>query len=233
MPAITLRKSQDRGHFDHGWLDTYHTFSFSEYRDRRFMGFRSLRVINEDRVAPGQGFGEHPHANMEILTCILSGQLQHRDSMGNGSIIRPGEWQRMSAGRGIFHSEFNPSATEPVHLLQIWLFPDVKDIEPEYDQQDFSDRPANAWTLVASPGGEDGSMRIHQDAKLLTARLTAGASLDYDLAVNRHAWLHVARGAVRLNEETLSAGDAAAVSEAGKLQLSSSGEADVLMFDLN
>jgi redox-sensitive bicupin YhaK (pirin superfamily) len=231
MSAITLRRSSERGHFDHGWLDTYHTFSFSEYRDRRFMGFRNLRVINEDRVAPGQGFGEHPHANMEILTCILSGQLQHRDSMGNGSIIRPGEWQRMSAGKGIFHSEFNPSATEPVHLLQIWLYPDVKDIEPEYDQRDFADRPANVWNLIASPDGGDDNMRIHQDAKLLTAKLTPGSSLDYELSSGRAGWLHVARGAATLNGERLSAGDAAAAEE-GKLSLTATADAEVLLFDL-
>jgi redox-sensitive bicupin YhaK (pirin superfamily) len=233
MSDIVLRPSGERGHFNHGWLDSYHTFSFGEYRDRRFMGFRSLRVINEDRVALGQGFGEHPHANMEILTCVLSGELQHRDSMGNGSVIRPGEWQRMSAGRGITHSEFNPSESLPVHLLQIWLFPDVKDIEPEYDQRDYSDRPANAWTLVASPDGAEEGMRIHQDAKLLMAKLTAGNALAYELPPERHAWLHIARGAVTLNEQSLTAGDAAAISGGGSLTVAAKVDAEALLFDMS
>jgi redox-sensitive bicupin YhaK (pirin superfamily) len=229
---ITLRPSRERGHLNHGWLDTYHTFSFSGYRDPKHTHFRSLRVINEDRVAPGQGFGEHPHQDMEILTCVLSGELQHRDSMGNGSIIRPGEWQRMSAGKGIFHSEYNPSADKPVHLLQIWLFPDTKGIEPEYDQRDFSDRPANAWRLVTSPDGRDNSMRIHQDALLSTAKLTSGHTLCYDLNVSRHAWLHVVSGSVQVGEMTLGAGDALGISEQSAVELTSTEDAEVLLFDL-
>lgn len=229
---ITLRPSRERGHFNHGWLDTYHTFSFSGYRDPRHMSFRSLRVINEDRVAPGQGFGEHPHKDMEILTCVLSGELQHRDSMGNGSIIRPGEWQRMSAGKGIFHSEYNPSANTPVHLLQIWLYPETKGIEPEYDQRDFSDRPANAWRLVASPEGRAESMRIHQDALLSTAKLTSGSQLSYEFSPSRYGWLHVVSGEVQLGEQRLAAGDAVGVSDEAKIDLIAKTDAEVLLFDL-
>jgi redox-sensitive bicupin YhaK (pirin superfamily) len=229
---ITLRPGRERGHFNHGWLDTYHTFSFSGYRDPQHVGFRSLRVINEDRVAPGQGFGEHPHRDMEILTSVLEGELQHRDSMGNGSIIRPGEWQRMSAGSGIHHSEFNPSADQPVHLLQIWLHPDAKDITPEYDQRDFSDRPANAWQLVASKDGQDNSMRIHQDAKLAIARLTRDSEVTYAFAPHRYGWLHVVRGDVQLGEHALTAGDAVGLSEEAQLQLKANSDAEVLLFDM-
>lgn len=229
---VTLRPSRERGHFNHGWLNTYHTFSFSGYRDPRHMGFRSLRVINEDWVAPGQGFGEHPHQDMEILTCVLSGELQHRDSMGNGSIIRPGEWQRMSAGKGIYHSEYNPSADTPVHLLQIWLFPDTKGIEPEYDQRDYSSAPANTWQLVASPDGRNDSMRIHQDALLSTVHLTSGSAVRYSFAPQRHGWLHVARGSVTLGDHALSAGDAVGLSDEAALELTATSDADVLLFDL-
>lgn len=229
---ITLRPSGERGHFNHGWLDTYHTFSFSGYRDPRHMGFRSLRVINEDRVATGQGFGEHPHRDMEILTHVLSGELEHGDSMGNRGIIRPGEWQRMSAGSGIEHSEFNPSRTTPVHLLQIWLFPDTKGLEPEYDQRSYANAPANQWQLVASPDGRDDSMRIHQDALLSIAHLTAGRELNYTLAPERYGWLHVIRGDVHLGEYKLTSGDAAALSEEPGFVLRAASDADVLLFDL-
>jgi redox-sensitive bicupin YhaK (pirin superfamily) len=230
---ITLRLSAERGHLNHGWLDTYHTFSFSQYRDPRHMHFRALRVINEDRIAPGQGFGEHPHRDMEILTCILSGELQHRDSMGNGSIIHAGEWQRMSAGSGITHSEFNPSQDQWVHLLQIWLFPDEKNLTPEYEQRDFSQAAANAWTVVASPDGQDGSLRIHQDARLVQAKLTPGSQLTYDLSPKRYGWLQVMRGTLDANGDALSAGDAAAYSEEPQVTLQASTDAEVLLFDLS
>lgn len=230
---ITLRLSAERGHLNHGWLDTYHTFSFSEYRDPHHMHFRALRVINEDRVAAGQGFGEHPHRDMEILTCILSGELQHRDSMGNGSIIRAGEWQRMSAGSGITHSEFNPSSDQSVHLLQIWLFPDEKSLTPEYEQRDFSQSPANVWTVVASPDGQDSSLRIHQDARLLQAKLTPGAQLTYDLPPGRYGWLQVMRGTLDANGHALSAGDAAAYRDEPQVALQASTDAEVLLFDLS
>jgi redox-sensitive bicupin YhaK (pirin superfamily) len=229
---ITLRPSHERGHFDHGWLNTYHTFSFGGYRDPRYMGFRSLRVINEDFVAPGQGFGEHPHRDMEILTHVLSGELQHQDSMGNGSIIRPGEWQRMSAGKGIFHSEYNPSQDTRVHLLQIWLFPDEKDLVPEYDQRNFANGANNQWQLVASPDGRQDSMRIHQDALLLTAHVDANVTMGYEFAPQRHGWLHVIRGSAKLGEQVLNAGDAVALSDEQRLQLTATANAEVLLFDL-
>jgi len=228
---ITIRRSQERGHFNHGWLDTYHTFSFADYYDPAHMGFRDLRVINEDRVAPGQGFGMHPHRDMEIITYILHGELQHADSMGNGSVIRAGEFQRMSAGSGVMHSEANPSATQPVHLYQIWIKPDVKGIKPEYEQRDF-DGAGQGLQLMASPDGQDGSMRIHQDARLYLGRLEADRPLTHKLAMGRHAWVQVTRGEIALNGQRLKAGDAAAVSSEATLTLLSSAPAEVLLFDL-
>jgi redox-sensitive bicupin YhaK (pirin superfamily) len=230
---ITIRPANERGHADHGWLDTYHTFSFSSYRDPRHMRFRALRVMNEDVVAPGQGFGTHPHDNMEIVTYVLSGALEHRDSMGNGEVLRPGEFQRMSAGTGITHSEFNPSASEPVHLYQIWLFPAQKGIEPSYEQTRFDESERhNHLRLVASPDAADGSLTIHTDARVYLASLDAGQQVTQELAPGRHAWLQVLRGAVTLNGQPLATSDGAAVSEETTLAIAATEEAEVILFDL-
>ncbi|MDM7915135.1 MAG: pirin family protein [Candidatus Eisenbacteria bacterium] len=231
---IEIRRSQDRGHFDHGWLDTYHTFSFDQYYDPRFQGFRVLRVINEDRVAAATGFPMHAHRDMEILTWILEGALEHRDSMGNGSVIRPGEIQRMSAGTGVRHSEANPSKTEPVHLLQIWILPDRRGIEPGYEQTAFApERRTGRLCLLASPDGAEGSVRIHQDARLYDALLDAGTDVAHAIPEGRHAWLQVARGSLTLgNGERLVAGDGAAVSGEHALALRADEPAEILVFDL-
>lgn len=230
---IQIRKANDRGHADHGWLNAYHTFSFASYRDPRFMGFRALRVMNEDRVAPGQGFGTHPHQDMEIVTYVLEGALEHRDSMGNGEVLRPGEFQRMSAGTGITHSEFNPSATEPVHLYQIWLYPEKRGIEPSYEQKRFpAAEQTNELRLVASPTGADGSLQIHQDAQIFLSQLTKGNEVVHQLQPNRHAWLQVLRGAVELNGRELQTSDGAAVSEITTLAIRASDDAEVMLFDL-
>jgi redox-sensitive bicupin YhaK (pirin superfamily) len=230
---IQIRKSQDRGHFDHGWLDTYHTFSFGDYQDPRHMHFRALRVMNEDRVAAGQGFGMHPHRDMEIVTYVLEGALEHRDSMGNGEVLRPGELQRMTAGTGIMHSEFNPTPDEPVHLYQIWLFPERKGLLPGYEQKAFSaEEKQNRWRVVASRDAREGSLTIHQDAELHLAQLDAGRTLDYVLRPGRHAWLQTLRGTVTLNGQTLQTGDGAAISEETTLLVVAAGDAEVLLFDL-
>jgi redox-sensitive bicupin YhaK (pirin superfamily) len=230
---ITIRPANERGHADHGWLDTYHTFSFSSYRDPRHMRFRALRVMNEDVVAPGQGFGTHPHDNMEIVTYVLSGALEHRDSMGNGEVLRPGEFQRMSAGTGITHSEFNPSASEPVHLYQIWLFPAQKGIEPSYEQKRFDESERhNRLRLVASPDAADGSLTIHTDARVYLASLDAGQQVTQQLAPGRHAWLQVLRGALTLNGQQLATSDGAAVSEETRLAIAAPEAAEVMLFDL-
>src|SRR5262245_4624669 len=219
---IRLRRASERGHFDHGWLDTHHTFSFSEYFDPAHTQFRSLRVMNEDRVAPGQGFGMHGHRDMEIVTIVLSGALEHRDSLGNGEVLRPGELQRMTAGTGIRHSEFNPSETEPVHLYQIWLLPERNGLKPGYEQKPFdSSEKHNRLRLVASPDAADGSLLIHQDARLYLADLDAGREVSHELG-RRHGWLQVLRGRVRLNGEVLSAGDGAAIS--GELKIAIAAE---------
>lgn len=231
---ITLRRGNDRGHFHHGWLDTYHTFSFADYHDLRFMGFRSLRVFNEDRVRPGRGFGEHPHRDMEILTYVLSGSLEHRDSLGNGSIIRPGEVQYLSAGMGILHSEFNPSKTDPVHLMQIWIRPNRKGTLPRYEQRRFpSLSEAGAQTLLASPDGRGGSIEIQQDAELYAATLRAGQRVRHGLAAGRAAWIQALRGSIAVNGETLDAGDGAMTVDQSDLELLATSEAEVLLFDLN
>jgi redox-sensitive bicupin YhaK (pirin superfamily) len=230
---VRIRKASERGHFDHGWLDTYHSFSFSRYYDPRHMGFRALRVINEDRVAPGRGFGTHPHDNMEIVTYVLSGALAHRDSLGTGSTIRPGELQRMTAGTGIAHSEFNPSADEPVHLYQIWLLPEREGLEPSYEQKDFPEEERrNRLRLVASPDGRDGSLTIRQDARLYLATLDEGREVAHDLAPGRHAWLQVLRGGVALEGHVLAAGDGAALSDERALAIRADGPSEVLLFDL-
>jgi quercetin 2,3-dioxygenase len=228
---IYVRHAEDRGHANHGWLDTWHTFSFADYHDPAFMGFSALRVINEDRVAPGQGFGTHPHRDMEIVTYILSGALQHKDSMGTGSVIKPGEIQRMSAGTGVTHSEFNPSKTEPVHLLQIWLMPDKKGIEPSYEQKQIAGN--GALTLIASPEGGKDAVRIQQDARILAARLKKGTSTTHRLRSLRKAWVQVARGSVMVNGTTLHAGDGAAITDEEMISLVAPDEAaEALVFDL-
>lgn len=230
---IRTRKSAERGHFQHGWLDTYHTFSFGEYYDPAHQNFRSLRVMNEDRIAPGQGFGMHGHRDMEIVTYVLSGALAHRDSLGNGEVLRAGELQHMSAGTGIRHSEFNPSETEPVHLYQIWVLPERKGLLPGYEQRAFdAEARRNRWQLTASPDGRDGSLQIYQDAEIRMATLDAGEALNFSLAAGRHAWLQTLRGQVQLNRQRLSAGDGAAISEEPALSVSADDEAEVMLFTL-
>jgi redox-sensitive bicupin YhaK (pirin superfamily) len=230
---ISVRPAAERGHADHGWLDTRHTFSFASYHDPRHMGFRSLRVINEDRVKPGQGFGTHAHRDMEILTWVLEGELGHKDSMGNGSVIRPGDLQRMSAGTGVTHSEFNPSPEEGVHFLQIWLVPRERGLPPGYEQKSFPPGERRGrLRLIAARDGRDGAVTIHQDADLWTALLEPGESVRHALAPERHAWVHVARGSVILNGEALGAGDGAAVSDETALEIAATADAEVLAFDL-
>jgi quercetin 2,3-dioxygenase len=230
---ITLRLAADRGHADHGWLDTYHTFSFAGYQDPAQMGFRSLRVINEDRVRGGQGFGEHPHRDMEIVTIVLAGALEHRDSLGNGSVIKPGDVQRMSAGRGIRHSEFNHSSEEPVHFLQIWILPEAGGLDPSYAQVHFPRQErTNVLRLVASRDAREGSLEIHQDAEIYAALLEPGQSVSHQLAPGRHAWVQVTAGEVDLNGHSLAAGDGAKISETERLELSSAPGAELYLFDL-
>ena len=230
---IHLRKSDDRGRADHGWLDSRHTFSFAEYHDPHYMGFRSLRVINEDRVRPGEGFGTHPHRDMEILSYVIEGALEHKDNMGTSSVIRPGEVQRMTAGTGVLHSEYNPSRKEPVHFLQIWIVPEKKGLRPGYEQKMFSEAERrNRLRLVASRDRRDGSLAIHQDADLYTTLLDPGTSVVHPLAADRHAWIQVARGEVSLNGRPLHAGDGAAVSKEPSVELKASSDAEVLLFDL-
>ena len=230
---ITLRRSNQRGAANHGWLDSRFSFSFAEYYDPRFMGFRSLRVINEDKVAPEGGFPTHPHRDMEIITYVLEGALEHKDSLGTGSIIRPGDGQRMSAGTGIRHSEFNPSKTDPVHLLQIWIMPDKNGHEPSYEQKTFpEEQKRGKLRLIASPDGSDNSVSIHQDAKLYVTLLDPDQEVRHPLAKNRHAWVQVAKGAVELNGQKLSQGDAAAISNEPSVNLKGAEDAEVLLFDL-
>lgn len=230
---IKIRKAEERGHFDFGWLNTYHTFSFGDYYDPSHMHFRSLRVINEDVVQPGRGFPTHGHQDMEIVTYILEGALQHRDSMGSGSIIRRGDAQRMSAGTGVTHSESNPSKEELVHLLQIWILPERRGQQPEYEERKFSDdEKRNRLRLIVSPNSDEGSVRIHQDAKIYASVLDAGAAVSHQINDGRYAWLQVAGGAVELNGAQLKHGDGAAVSQESKLSIVASEPAEVLLFDL-
>ncbi len=229
---IDIRRANDRGHANHGWLDTHHTFSFADYHHPDFMGFRALRVINEDRVQAGVGFGKHAHRDMEIISYVLEGTLAHNDSMGTGSQIKPGEVQRMSAGSGVTHSEMNPSADEPVHFLQIWIVPEKRGITPSYEQKNFEDdERRNKLRLVASPDGRDGSVTIHQDVRMY-ATLLDGASVSHELQPGRYGWLQVTRGEVDLNGQTLQAGDGAAISGESSLTLTGR-EAEALLFDLN
>jgi len=231
---ITVRPGSERGHFDHGWLDTYHTFSFASYHDPRYMGFRSLRVINEDRVQPAEGFGTHAHRDMEILTWVLEGALEHKDSMGNGSVIRPGDIQRMSAGTGVTHSEFNPSRDELVHLLQIWLLPSRRGLTPGYEEKRFEpESRRGALRLIAARDGRDGAVTIHQDADLWTALLEPAQIVRHSLAAGHHAWLHVARGKVTANGVSVAAGDGAAFSDEPGVEVRATDGAEVLLFDLS
>jgi redox-sensitive bicupin YhaK (pirin superfamily) len=230
---IQVRKAGERGHFDHGWLDTSHTFSFGDYYDPNHMGFRSLRVINDDRVQPGRGFGIHPHRDMEIVTYVLEGELAHKDSMGNRSTLRAGELQRMTAGTGVLHSEFNPSSKEWVHLYQIWLLPDRRGLEPSYQELALGDERQNGrWRLVASPDGADGSLTIHQDARLYLTSLAPGQAVEHRLAAGRAAWLQVTRGSVRVHGNDLTAGDGVAVTDEEALTVQGLDASEVLLFDL-
>jgi redox-sensitive bicupin YhaK (pirin superfamily) len=230
---IALRRAEERGHFDHGWLSTYHTFSFADYYDPAHMGFQGLRVINEDRVQPGKGFGTHPHRDMEIISYVLEGGLEHRDSMGNGSVIRPGEIQRLSAGTGITHSEFNVSNDEMVHFLQIWLLPTQRGIAPGYEQKviDRSEQ-SGRLRLVASPDGKDGSVVIHADARAYGGLFENGTKAELAIPQGHHAWVHIARGKARINGSALSAGDGAAMSDEPSVKVEGVDASEVLVFDL-
>jgi redox-sensitive bicupin YhaK (pirin superfamily) len=230
---IQVRKAAERGHFDHGWLDTHHTFSFADYHDPAHMGFRSLRVINDDRVAPGQGFGMHGHRDMEIVTYVLEGSLQHKDNMGNGSIIRGGNLQRMTAGTGVTHSEFNPSNKELVHFYQIWLLPNRRGLQPSYEELALnSDEKRGQFRLVASPDGQDGSMTIHQDARLYLSSLLPGQKVSHKIEPGRAAWLQVLRGRVISFESDLSAGDGLAITDENNVAVHPATASEVLLFDL-
>ena len=231
---IRVRKAEDRGHADHGWLNSHHTFSFAGYRDPQHMGFRSLRVMNEDRVSAGQGFGTHAHRDMEIVSYVLDGALEHKDSMGNGAVLNPGEFQRITAGTGITHSEFNPSSDQSTHFYQIWLFPERKGIEPSYEQKSFAlDDRCNRLQLVASRDAADGSLLIHQDAQIFLSKLDEGRHIHRNLEPQRHAWLQVLRGAVTLNGQPLQTSDGAAVSDENRLEIVAHQPAEVMLFDLN
>jgi len=229
---ITFRNASERGHANHGWLDTYHSFSFADYNDPAWMGFRSLRVINDDLVMPGMGFGMHPHRDMEIITYILEGSLEHKDSMGNGRVIRTGEVQYMAAGTGIRHSEFNPSEDEAVRLLQIWIMPDHRNAKPHYAEKSFTSAPTGVLHLVASKAGRADSIAINQDADLWLGRLETGQRLEHPIAKGRHAWLHVGQGEITLGGRTLTTGDAAALSEENAAAFTATKPSQVLLFDL-
>ena len=230
---IHIRKSADRGHANHGWLDTHFTFSFADYFDPEYVQFRTLRVMNDDRIAGGGGFPTHPHRDMEILTYVLEGALEHRDSMGNGSVIKPGDVQYMSAGTGVTHSEFNASETEPVHLYQIWMFPEKKGLKPVYGQKNFNaGEKRGKLRLVASPDGRDGSIKIRQDNELYVTLLGKGESVRHDLKPDRNAYVQVTRGSVTLNGSTLETGDGAALSVEKTVELTGVNDAEVLLFDL-
>jgi redox-sensitive bicupin YhaK (pirin superfamily) len=229
----TVRRSNERGHADHGWLDSYHSFSFADYFDAKHVEFGPLRVINEDRVAPGQGFGTHPHRDMEIISYVLSGALAHKDSLGTGSVIRPGDVQRMSAGSGVRHSEFNSSSTQKVHFLQIWIKPNVLGIEPSYEEKHFSDEQKQGrLLLIASPDGRDGSVVIHQDASLYVGRFEGAQAASLELKPGRRSYVHVVRGTVHANGIELGAGDALKVSDTPAVRIEDGQEAEVLVFDL-
>ncbi len=229
---IIKRPAAERGHLDHGWLDARHTFSFGHYVEPEHMGFRALQVLNEDRVQGGQGFGMHPHNDMEIVTWVLDGALEHKDNMGNGSVIVPGKVQRMTAGTGVLHSEANPSAEQPVHLLQIWLLPEERGLTPSYEERAYDDADLRGGLRPIAGRGVAGAVHIHQDAQILVGRLDDGTAVTHTLADGRHAWVQVARGSVTLNGVDLDAGDGAAVSEETALELTSHADSEVLVFDL-
>jgi redox-sensitive bicupin YhaK (pirin superfamily) len=230
---MTIRPAEERGHAVHGWLDSRHTFSFADYYDPEHSAFRALRVINEDRVQPGQGFGTHPHRDMEIISYVLEGGLQHRDSIGTGSVIRPGDVQRMSAGTGVAHSEYNASETEPVHFLQIWLLPSERGIKPSYEQKAFPDAEKRGrLRVVVSPDGRDGSVTIHTDAVVYAGRFDKEEAAELRLDRRRHAWVHVALGKVRVNGLELKAGDGAALSQEDVVRIEGVDGGEVLVFDL-
>ena len=228
---ITIRKSEERGHANHSWLDSHHTFSFANYYDPNFMGFRALRVINEDRVSGGAGFPTHPHREMEIISYVIDGALEHKDSLGNGSVIRPGDVQRMSAGTGVTHSEFNRSPSDELHFLQIWIMPGERGLPPGYEQKSFSSANGGI-TLVASPDGRDGSVTVHQDVRIYRGKLAANAQHRRTLATDRHVWLQLVSGDLEVNGRRLKAGDGAAISGEGELDLSADSDAHFLLFDL-
>lgn len=230
---FTIRKSEERGHLNHGWLDTYHTFSFGDYYDPKWESFGSLRVINEDVVAPGQGFGTHGHRDMEILTYVLSGALEHKDSLGHGEVLRPGEFQRMSAGTGIRHSEFNPSADEPVHLYQIWLYPRAKGLPPGYEQKPIDlETRRNQFVIVASPEGAEGSLKIQQDAQVSLARLDQGSTITATIDPQHKVWLQVLEGEILLDDHQLTAGDGVGITNESKLNVRATANAQLLLFDM-
>jgi redox-sensitive bicupin YhaK (pirin superfamily) len=230
---IRIRKAGERGRVDHGWLDARHTFSFADYHDPDHMGFRGLRVLNEDRVQPGQGFPTHGHRDMEIISYVLAGALEHKDSMGTGSVIRPGDVQRMSAGTGVRHSEFNPSESEPVHFLQMWILPHARGLEPSYEQKHFPETEKRGrLRLIASRDGGEGSVTIHHDARVYAAVLEPGQRVAHALGAGRHAWVQVVRGAITLNGRALAQGDGAAASREPELTLAGTERAEVLVFDL-
>ena len=230
---IQIRPGQERGGGNHGWLKTHHTFSFGDYWDPKWMGFRSLRVINEDWVAPNTGFPTHPHRDMEIITYVLEGKLEHKDSLGPGSVILPGDGQRMTAGSGIRHSEFNPSTTDAVHLLQIWIQPEKAALPPSYEQKSFPEAEKNGkLRLIASRNASDGSVKINQDAKLYVTLLSAGEEVEHEFAAGRHGWLQVARGGVEVNGKALAQGDGAAISDEKQVSIKGTDDAEVLLFDL-
>ena len=233
MTELNIRRANERGQADHGWLKSSHTFSFADYYDPAHMGFRTLRVINDDRVAPGQGFGTHPHRDMEIFSYVLEGALEHKDSMGNGSVLRPGQIQLMSAGQGVTHSEFNPSRSEPLHFLQIWIQPRQRGLKPGYTEwHPKAEAASTPKVLVISPDGREGSATIHQDADIYRIRLKPGQTVTHELKPGRGAWLQIAEGALTLNGATLETGDGASTEEPGTLKLTSTKPTEALLFDL-
>lgn len=229
---MKIRRSHERGHANHGWLESRHTFSFASYRDPEHMGFRTLRVINDDRVKGGEGFGTHPHRDMEIISYVVDGALEHKDSMGTGSIIVPGEVQRMRAGSGVTHSEYNHSATDTVRFLQIWILPDENGLEPGYEQKFFGDERRGQLRLVASQDGAEGSVHIHQDASMFASVLEDGESVRYELAEGRHAWLQMVRGQATVNGEKLVEGDGASFSDLSSIDIEATGSSELILFDL-
>lgn len=233
MKNLQVRKSADRGYANHGWLESYHSFSFAEYFDRKHMHFSALRVINDDIIAPGQGFGMHPHRDMEIVTCVLRGQLQHKDSIGNGSVIRAGDVQRMTAGTGIVHSEFNASDASDVHLLQIWIMPDSLNLEPSYEEKHFTtEQKLNQWCLIAARDNQGAALKVNQDMQLYASVLAAGTGLAYTLNDNRSAYLHVARGKVEIDGQQFESGDAVMLDGSAELHIKANAESELLLFDL-